>query len=283
MKCLAHWTLALCISPSLGEWALVNLIRHGERFADKAFPHLAPEGFHRAEYIARCASAHSPSLAFPRGPASQLLAGQRQELKGHNSSRPFETLQPLAQISGTRLDNDVDFQDVQGFVDYLQAVPAGSTVLVAWEHKVIGKLAAAIDPTGLAPERYPDHCAIKEWNEPDYTEGACYDVIWQFLLHRTNSSQPWQSRGFLHMHMGFAGLGSPCRDAFAPYSNPSSWGLGDLRESEAVGGSLGGLGVAAALTAAVLLLLGRLGPGSAGLGLGSKLPKDPSDHYVLVC
>ena len=38
-----------------------------------------------------------------------------------------------------------------------QEIPAGSSVLVAWEHKVIGQLAGRLDSTGLAPAHYPKH------------------------------------------------------------------------------------------------------------------------------
>eukprot|EP00913_Durusdinium_trenchii_P009967 g9354.t1 len=65
-----------------------------------------------------------------------------------------------------------------------------------------------------------NECRIPEWDEPDYTEGACYDVIWQFLLRRSNAQEMWRTEGFVHLHMGFAGKASgPCTEAFGPSSS----------------------------------------------------------------
>ncbi|CAK9026905.1 unnamed protein product [Durusdinium trenchii] len=135
----------LCVAAT--EHALLNLIRHGERFADKSITHLAPAGYDRAQYIAHCVSPSAPTLAFPKGPPSHLLAAKRQTIHGHNSTRPKETLEPLAKALKIPLDNEIDFEDIDAFARYVQAVPHGSSVFIAWEHKLIGRLAQMLlDP-----------------------------------------------------------------------------------------------------------------------------------------
>ena len=47
---LAALLLSHCALAS-AEYAIVNMIRHGERFSDKSNIHLAPAGFQRAEYL----------------------------------------------------------------------------------------------------------------------------------------------------------------------------------------------------------------------------------------
>ncbi|CAE7394996.1 unnamed protein product [Symbiodinium sp. CCMP2456] len=278
------FVLVCAVSPADADWALLNLIRHAERYADKSITYLAPDGKDRAEYIARCATAKAPSLMFPR-PPSALLAGKREELTGHNSTRPWETLHPLATKSGLRLDNHVDFQDVLGFKAYLKTLPSGSSVLVAWEHKMMGQLAQAVDPEGLAPAKYPDHCD-SEWREPEYTMGACYDVIWQFVLYRS-PGESWRAKAFSHLHMGFAGRGSKCAEAFEPFSNPGSW---PLMEEGGVSMVAPGMIPACALGfCSLLFVLGRLHAllpvQTRGTRLGKEplLEKSPSENYILVC
>ena len=187
----------------------------------------------------------------------------------------------------------MDFQDVLGFKAYLNTLPSGSSVLVAWEHKMMGQLAQAVDPEGLAPAKYPDHCK-SEWTEPEYTMGACYDVIWQFVLYRSHSRESWRAKAFSHLRMGFAGGGSKCSEAFEPFSNPSSWP--QLME-EGTGGGRGGtagmlafsgaLPTVATFCSILLLVLGRLHAllpeTHQGLGKEPLLDENRSENYIVVC
>merc|ERR1719498_2277624 len=117
------------------------MIRHAERSEDKSDPHLTIDGAKRAEYIARCTASGESSIAFPLGPPQRLLASLRP-----TSVRPLETLRPLSQRLNVTIDNTVEMPDVDGFVKYLQQLKHGETLLVAWQHWFIPKLAAAIDP-----------------------------------------------------------------------------------------------------------------------------------------
>jgi hypothetical protein len=212
------WSLPIIASA---EYALVNIMRHAERYPDYFDPHLALDGLNRSQYIARCVASELPSLAFPLGPPQRMLASRRP-----TSVRPWETLAPLSEKLRVPIDNDVDMQDVKGFVSYLQRVQSGETLLVAWQHWFIHLLAHAIDPRELTPRLYPNTCNYSQWAEPVYTNNSCFDVIWQLTLYREDADHPWRARSFTAMHMGYGGSGeSPCSAAFSPHSNPTSWKL----------------------------------------------------------
>eukprot|EP00928_Gymnodinium_smaydae_P079350 TRINITY_DN63307_c0_g1_i1.p1 TRINITY_DN63307_c0_g1~~TRINITY_DN63307_c0_g1_i1.p1 ORF type:complete len:300 (+),score=48.06 TRINITY_DN63307_c0_g1_i1:96-995(+) len=217
----------LCLScltqVCFAEWVIVNLIRHGERYDDKSNKHLHPFGLERAKYIAKCVTT-TPSLAFPLGLPVAMLASLRD-----TSFRPKETLDALHQKTGIRLDNHIQYKDVKGFQDYVNQLHHGQTLFVAWQHKLISKLAASFDvgglENGLTPSHWPKQCLYNNWEEPEsIQEGACYDVIWQLVLHRSSKSESYRTKAFSHLHMGFAGNHTaPCSESFRPYSNPAHW------------------------------------------------------------
>jgi len=221
-----HWRTYLfliidcLISTCSAEWALVNLIRHGERYNEKTHGgHLHPYGIERAEYIAKCVMDPAPTLAFPLGRPSRLLASY-----GHHSTRPKETLEPLERDSGIKLDFNIAYDDVDAFKKYVHELHHGQTLFVAWQHQQIPKLVKAF-VGNMAKRRWPAECPYNEWIEPDEIQhGGCYDAVWQMALHRENHSEPWQPQAFAQMHAGFAGSRhSPCSQAFRPHSNPTHW------------------------------------------------------------
>jgi len=223
--------LLLMQASAAEEFALINLIRHGERNNNESDPHLTREGEHRAMYIARCIGAmEHTTMAFPLGKPSRLLASLRPGGLGGGgkaSHRPAETLQPLADEMNLPLDT-MHFADYDEFHNYVHNIEPGSTILVSWQHKKISRLVALFDPGGLAPDRWPYECNFTQWSEPSYTtEDAvdnCYDLVWQLVLWRTSSTGHWRTRVFSTMHMGFGGNpDAPCESAFKPHSNPTSW------------------------------------------------------------
>lgn len=91
--------LLAALIPVAAEYALVILIRHGERYQDKRDIHLAPAGYERAAYIAKCVGDRTiRTMAFPLGPPDRLVASVRPpNAKGLDESvRPLETLEPLS-------------------------------------------------------------------------------------------------------------------------------------------------------------------------------------------
>lgn len=223
-------TFLLPLFPILAstEYALVNILRHAERGDNVSDPHLTIDGSYRAEYIGRCIAGGGTSLAFPLGPPQHLLASQR-----NTSMRPLETLTPLSRRLKLPVNNAVQMADVDGFVGYLTRLKAGETLLVAWQHWFIPKLIEAIDPRELAPRHFPKSCNFSQWEEPAYTNDACYDEVWQMMLYRSNSSYTWRVRAFTKFHMGYGGsAASPCEAAFSPHSNPSAWNLAEHQLAE---------------------------------------------------
>ena len=183
------------------EWALVNLIRHGERTQDSMNPHLAEAGYERAEYIAKCVAGANSSLAFPLGRPTRLMASLRPGSKTQKASfRPYETLEPLMRRLSLPIDNYVDMTDVAGFVHYVQKLRAGETLFVAWQHWFLTLLVGAFGFEGLLPTSFPHSCAYPQWKEPAYAldpeEGDCYDVIWQIVLFRPHPHEDWRIDSF---------------------------------------------------------------------------------------
>jgi len=224
-------SLLLLSASAQQQFAVVNLIRHGERNNNHSDIHLTHEGRHRAAYIARCVGeARHRTMAFPLGPPTKLLASERPgSATKKASNRPIETLEPLSAKMGIPLDL-LHFKDINEFDNYVHSMQPGSTLLVSWQHKKIAKLAASVDPGGLSPDRWPYECNFTQWSEPGYTtevEDAidnCYDVIWQLLLWRASPTDRWRTRVFSMMHMGFGGTAdAPCDSAFMPHSNPTDW------------------------------------------------------------
>jgi len=213
--------LASCVRLASAEWALINLIRHGERSANKSNVHLTHSGYARSQYIAQCVG-DTPSLAFPLGKPTAMIASLRPE----DSERPLETLKPLSEKIGLSVDNHIEMADVDKVHEYVQSLPAGGTLLLSWQHWFIPLIARSFETgaKGLAPQLWPSSCDYSEWTEPTYTNDACYDAIWQIVLYRDDSGHPWRAQAFAQMHMGFGGLAdSPCASALYPYSNPTNW------------------------------------------------------------
>ena len=200
------------------EWSLVNIIRHGERTDNTSDIHLSYHGKWRAEYIARCASKQTPSLAFPLGPPTHLLAS----LRPLKSVRPYETLKPLSDSLKVELENDIGMADVEKFEHFVQGLPAGATAMVAWQHWWITWLLKAVYPN--APG-YPDFCPYSQWSDlPEYTHARCYDILFQLVIKRDHAEDPWHVTAFSMMNMGFDGKeGAECMSAFGEDTNPTKW------------------------------------------------------------
>ena len=98
---------------------VVVIMRHGERFQDKGITGLAPDGQHRAVYLSRCASAGQPTTALPFG-APTIVASSA--VRPGESTRPRDTMLPLAKALGLVLDQSVDKYDYDGFARLVQHV-----------------------------------------------------------------------------------------------------------------------------------------------------------------
>ena len=202
----------------LRDVAIVVFTRHGERSPDKDNVHLQPEGFVRAGYMAKCMGHRQPSVAFPFGAPTRLLASLRAD-----SKRPVETLTPIANKLHLEIET-AKMMDIYAVNKLVPTLKAGDQLLVSWQHWFIPKMIQALyPPTPKWLERFPKSCNTTEYLEPGYTregtDGDCYDIIWQLVLTRPKGATdaPWQTVTFNQMHEGFAGtIDSPCIEALSP-------------------------------------------------------------------
>ena len=223
------------------EIALVNFIRHGERNQNPADTGLTAEGKLRAAYLGRCiGSASDPSLAFPLGPPTALLASVHESPHASSpikiSTRPADTLQPVQDAlklsEGVQLARALNISSVEKRV---QELSPGETLLVAWQHDYIPMLVNSLRPP--APtlfKTFPLQCNSSHYQEPYYTlndpGGSCYDILWQVVLQRPQprlgeAARKWHAASLTQFHQGFAGdsLDSfECREALAPMASGSA-------------------------------------------------------------
>ena len=191
--------------------------------------------------LGRCVGeASKPSLAFPLGPPTALLASIHASLHTSSSpkesTRPADTLQPIQTAlrleAGVELESAVSFERVEARV---QRLLPGETLLIAWQHDFIPMLVNSLRPP--APKlltTFPLQCNSSHYREPAYTlsdpSGSCYDVLWQVVLQRPQPRpgevpKPWHAASFNQLHQGFAGEdvdSTECREALAPMASSSA-------------------------------------------------------------
>ena len=223
------------------EIALVNFIRHGERSQDPSDTGLTQEGRQRAAYLGRCiGSVSEPTLAFPLGPPTALLASEHASSGPTSipkiSTRPADTLRPIQERlllpAGVELASAASLTSVQKSVQRLRP---GETLLVAWQHDFIPSLVNSLRPPAPTLIRaFPMQCNSSHYEEPAYTlddpGGYCYDIVWQVVLQRPQpqrgeQAKPWHAVALSQLHQGFAGDGADareCREALAPLASGSA-------------------------------------------------------------
>jgi phosphohistidine phosphatase SixA len=140
---------------------IVMIIRHAEKPDDKTDPDLSPQGFERADALAKIIPDHFPRPDF-------LIATKRSK----SSNRPVETLTPLAkalheEIEATFADEEFDqvAHEVLSDPKY-----SGKTVLIAWHHQKIPELAKALGVKG-APDQWNSDVFDRVW-EITYDNGT---------------------------------------------------------------------------------------------------------------
>ena len=165
-------------ADGLRETAYVVFMRHGERGPDKSDNGLTTDGTNRAIYMNRCIT-DSPSVAFPNGPPTRLLASTRGKTGSH---RPLDTLTPIA----TRLNLSIETADMMEIYSPLELLPSlkpHDTLLIVWQHWFMPRMIAALQPpTPTVIPKFPQNCPGIEWKEPDYAQEA--DVSDGLLLER---------------------------------------------------------------------------------------------------
>lgn len=117
--------------------AIVVFTRHGERPVDKDDPHLTKEGFVRAEYMNKCIDT-KPTVALPLGAPTRMLASLRDD-----SKRPVETLGPIADKLGVKLETD-DMMNIYAANEIIPTLQPNDQLLISWQHWFMPRMISAL-------------------------------------------------------------------------------------------------------------------------------------------
>ncbi|KUJ18955.1 uncharacterized protein LY89DRAFT_643510 [Mollisia scopiformis] len=135
----------------------IYLIRHGEKPpklpSGKDADGLSAEGLERAQGLKRV---FGPGSGFDIG----CIVAERPKKDG-SRDRPYETIEPLAEELGVKVDKSIERDDAAEAAEKAKAYRGEGNVLVCWEHGVLGKIVEALGVPGGAT--YP---------------GDRFDVIW---------------------------------------------------------------------------------------------------------
>lgn len=127
--------------------AKLLIMRHAEKTGNKRDPNLSDAGAQRAEKLV----SYIPKQF---GTPEFLFAATSSK----RSSRPFETLEPLAKALGLKIDERFDDEEYDELVEYLaKAAYAEKFGVISWRHSDIPSLVAALGaPDGTYPEDWPE-------------------------------------------------------------------------------------------------------------------------------
>lgn len=123
------------------------VMRHGEKSDDPDDPDLTPAGKARAKAL-------PPYIEATFGMPDFIFAAA----VSRHSARPLETVQPLADRTGIRVNTDFADQDYGALAKHLRKDPtyAGKLVVVCWHHGNIPNLMNALAATqGSYPDPWP--------------------------------------------------------------------------------------------------------------------------------
>lgn len=150
---LVTFSLVFLTAPAQAMPAQVIIIRHADKFEDRHKIHLSPKGLIRAKALSQFFQADPRVLEFAR-PAAIIAMSPTAE---HRSVRSLETVQPLAKDLGLKVVSRFTYGQPVEMVNWLKAQRDfdGKTVLIAWQHIEIAKIAKALGVTDLRPRLWP--------------------------------------------------------------------------------------------------------------------------------
>jgi uncharacterized membrane protein YidH (DUF202 family) len=197
------------------------IVRHGESPDNIFSGNLSHTGVNRSLYLGRCAA--TASNAMYSGPPTALMAFA---WRGPGSSyRGIQTLMPLASNLNLTIDSSVLKDDMPGFVAAVQRkAQCGGTLLVAWQHDNLPKIAKALGAPNhaTAVPIWPSSCSSDSYPEPPpkrpgSTASHCFDQIMVLNMSRWAAGEQWIVGDIKLMHEGFGKRGtSPCSQDLAP-------------------------------------------------------------------
>jgi Fructose-2,6-bisphosphatase len=133
-------------SPRATRPAQIILIRHAEKPADAANPHLSRAGVERAKQLVAFIKTDPTITRF----GLPVAVFATRTTKDGNGQRTQETVAPLAAALGVPVLDPYHGKDFAALARQVMATPAysGKTVVVCWNHEEIVELASAL---GIAP------------------------------------------------------------------------------------------------------------------------------------
>jgi hypothetical protein len=133
--------------------AQVILIRHAEKYEDRAKINLTPRGLTRALALSEFFRADPRVVEF--GPPAAIIAQAPTEKK--KSVRPLETVEPLSQALGLTVIYQFTYGQADVTVNWLkdQRQYDGKNVLICAQHMEIDDFARALGVTDLRPRTWP--------------------------------------------------------------------------------------------------------------------------------
>lgn len=145
--------------------AQIILLRHAEKPADPANPHLSPAGVKRAAALASFITTDPAMTRFGLPVAVFATA----TTKDDDGQRTQETVAPLARALKLSVETPFHGKDYAKLAKQILANPAyaGKTVLICWNHEEIPQLAATL---GVTP-------APRKW------KGSVFDQVYVISYH----------------------------------------------------------------------------------------------------
>lgn len=139
--------LALLAPPQPARPAQIVLFRHAEKPADKANPHLSPEGVRRARLLVGFLTTNP--VVNKHGKPVAIFATKT--TKDDDGQRTQETVAPAAAALKLAVQAPFVGKDYKRLAKRILGNPAyaGKTVLICWNHDVLSELAAEL---GVSPK-----------------------------------------------------------------------------------------------------------------------------------
>lgn len=139
--------LALLAPPQPARPAQIVLFRHAEKPADKANPHLSPEGVRRARLLVGFLTTNP--VVNKHGKPVAIFATKT--TKDDDGQRTQETVAPAAAALKLAVQAPFVGKDYKRLAKRILGNPAyaGKTVLICWNHDVLPELAAEL---GVSPK-----------------------------------------------------------------------------------------------------------------------------------
>jgi hypothetical protein len=160
--------LALCMAPlaqpafaQQSDVETIVMVRHGEKPAG-GLGQLNCQGLNRALALPRVIEARygKPDVIFAPDPSKQKDDNGKQ----YDYVRPLATIEPTAIYFGLPVDTSIGFSKTRDLrTALLSAQYRRSVVVVAWEHRIIEKLARK-----MVEDSGGDPATVPRWDSPDF-------------------------------------------------------------------------------------------------------------------